>query len=255
VRFEAQLPNECWQADTTHWHLADESDVEILNVIDDHSRLVVASRAFISTKGGDVVATFYEAASTHGFPASMLTDNGAIFTAASRHGRCAMETELDHLGIVYKHSRPYHPQTCGKVERFHQTLKRWLTRQPAVSTIAELQAQLDRFVEHYNTRRPHRARGRITPAEAFAARLKATPTQPAFVAPTHFRVRHDKIDKAGRITLRHRSRLHHIGIGRAHKHTRVLVLVADLDIRILTTDGEVLRALTLDPTRDYQPHT
>jgi hypothetical protein len=255
VRFEAQLPNECWQADTTHWHLNDESDVEILNVIDDHSRLVVASRAFISTKVGDVVATFYEAASAHGFPASMLTDNGAIFTAASRHGRCEIETELDHLGIVYKHSRPYHPQTCGKVERFHQTLKRWLTRQPPVSTIAELQAQLDRFVEHYNTRRPHRARGRITPAEAFAARIKATPTRPAFDAPTHFRVRHDKIDKAGRVTLRHHSRLHHIGVGRAHKHTRVLVLVADLDVRILTTDGEVLRALTLDPTRDYQPHT
>jgi transposase InsO family protein len=253
VRFEAQLPNECWQADTTHWHLGDDTDVEILNIIDDHSRLVVACQAFFSTKAGDVVSTFYQAASIWGFPASMLTDNGAIFTAASRHGRCAMETELDHLGITYKHSRPYHPQTCGKVERFHQTLKRWLTRQPAASSPPALQTQLDRFVDYYNTQRPHRARGRITPSQAFSARIKAAPTAPAFTPPTHFRVRHDKIDKAGVITLRHRSRLHHIGVGRAHKNTRVLILVADLDIRILTTDGDVLRTLTLDPTRDYQP--
>jgi transposase InsO family protein len=254
VRFEAQLPNECWQADTTHWHLEHDTDVEILNIIDDHSRLVVASRAFPTTKAGDVVATFYEAASIWGFPASMLTDNGAIFTAASRHGRCAMETELDHLAITYKHSRPYHPQTCGKVERFHQTLKRWLTRQPPASSPPQLQAQLDRFVDYYNTQRPHRARGRTTPSQAFTARIKAAPNPPAFAPPTHFRVRHDKIDKAGVITLRHRSRLHHIGVGRPHKNTRVLVLIADLDIRILTTDGEVLRTLTLDPTRDYQPH-
>jgi len=253
VRFEAQLPNECWQADTTHWHLEDGTDVEVLNIIDDHSRLVVASKTFRTTKAGDVVATFYEAASLHGFPASMLTDNGAIFTAASRHGRCAMETELDQLGIVYKHSRPYHPQTCGKVERFHQTLKRWLQRQDPAGTTTELQTQLDRFVDYYNHQRPHRARDRVTPAQAFAARIKAVPAAPALAIPTHFRVRHDKIDKTGRITLRHRSRLHHIGIGRAHKHTRVLVLVADLDVRILTTDGEVLRTLTLDPTRDYQP--
>lgn len=253
VRFEAALPNECWQADTTHWHLDHTTDVEILNIIDDHSRLVVASRAFTTTKAADVVATFYEAAARWGLPASMLTDNGAIFTAATRNGRCAMETELDLLGIIYKHSRPYHPQTCGKVERFHQTLKRWLTRQPATRSLGELQAQLDRFVDSYNTQRPHRARDRITPAEAFNARIKATPTAPAFAPPPHFRVRHDTIDKAGRITLRHRSRLHHIGVGRAHKHTRVLILVADLDVRILTTDGELLRALTLDPTRDYQP--
>jgi transposase InsO family protein len=122
-RFQAELPNERWQADTTHWALADGTEVEILNVVDDHSRLLAASRAFVTTKAADVVETFYGAADEHGFPASMLTDNGAIFTAESRHGACAIELELLALGIAYKHSRPYHPQTCGKVERFHQTLK------------------------------------------------------------------------------------------------------------------------------------
>ena len=255
IRFQAELPNECWQADTTHWALADGTDVEILNVIDDHSRLLVGSRAFRTTKAADVVATFYGGVERCGLPASLLTDNGAVFTAAPRGGRCAIETELDRLGITSKHSRPYHPQTCGKVERFHQTLKKWLAKQPPATTLTDLQADLDRFAAYYNTVRPHRALQRRTPAEAFAARTRATPTRAGVSIPTHYRVRHDRVDKAGRITLRHRSRLHHVGLGRAHCGTRVLVLVADLDVRVLTENGELLRQLTLDPTRDYQPHS
>jgi transposase InsO family protein len=159
-RFQADLPNECWQADTTHWALADGSDVEILNIIDDHSRLLIASRAFRTTKAPDVVETFHHAVSEHGVPASMLTDNGAIFTAEYRRGRCLLETELAALGVELKHSRPYHPQTCGKVERFHQTLKRWLAKQRRPGTLAALQGLLDRFQTYYNTVRPHRAVGR-----------------------------------------------------------------------------------------------
>lgn len=253
IRFEADLPNECWQADTTHWALADGTDIEILNIIDDHSRLLVASVAHRTTKATDVVACFHQAAATWGYPASMLTDNGAIFTAAYRNGRSALEGVLDELGITFKHSRPYHPQTCGKIERFHQTLKRFLAKQPAARTIEDLQDQLDRFRELYNTVRPHRALGRRTPNQAFTARLKASPTGNGLTTPTHYRVRHDKLDSSGVVTLRYRSRLHHIGIGRAHKNTRVLILVADLDIRILTQDGALLRHLTLDPNRDYQP--
>jgi transposase InsO family protein len=253
VRFQADMPNQRWQADITHWKLADGRPVEILNLIDDHSRLLVASHARAITKAADVVASFHQAAATHGFPASMLSDNGAIFTAAPRGGRCAIELELARLGIAYRHSRPYHPQTCGKVERFHQTLKRWLAKQPKAATIPELQAQLDWFTSYYNTRRPHRALGRRTPTAAFAARPKATPAAPGVAVPAHYRVRHDKVDHTGVITLRHNSRLHHIGLGRRHAGIRVLVLVADLHVRVLTQDGQLLRALTLDPSRDYQP--
>jgi transposase InsO family protein len=238
-RFQAELPNECWQADTTHWALADGSDVEILNVVDDHSRALVASRAFVTTKAADVVETFHLGVADHGLPASMLTDNGAIFTAESRHGRCAMENELARLGVAYKHSRPYHPQTCGKVERFHQTLKRWLAKQPRSATLVELQAQLDRFGSYYNTVRPHRALGRRTPAEAFAARTKAVPRQTPTAAEAHHRVRRDRIDRGGRVTLRYRSRLFHIGIGRAHAGDRVLLLVNDLDVRVIAEHGEL----------------
>ena len=253
VRFEAAMPNERWQADVTHWTLAGGSGVEILNLLDDHARFLVASHARVVTKAADVVATFHQAAAAYGFPASMLADNGAIFTAAPRGGRCAIELELARLGIAYRHSRPYHPQTCGKVERFHQTLKRWLAKQPAAHTVAELQAQLDSFAGYYNTQRPHRALGRRTPAVAFAARPKATPAPPGFAVPAHYRVRTDKVDRTGVITLRHNSRLHHIGLGRRHAGVRVCLLVADLEVRVLAEDGQLLRALTLDPGRDYQP--
>ncbi len=253
IRFEADQPNERWQADTTHWHLADDTEVEILNVIDDHSRLLIASFAKRVFKAADVVAAFHEAAATHGFPASMLTDNGAVFTAAPRGGRCAMELELASLGITYRHSTPYHPQTCGKVERFHQTEKRYLAKQPAPTSVAELQGQIHTFAAYYNTVRPHRAIGRRTPAEAFAARPKAIPSGLRVVIESHYRVRKDKVDITGVITLRHNSRLHHIGLGRRLTGTRVLVLVADLHVRVLTEDGELLRELTLDPSRDYQP--
>jgi len=254
VRFEAEMPNERWQADVTHWRLGDGSGVEILNVIDDHSRFLVASDARAITKAADVVASFHRAAAAHGLPASILTDNGAVFTAAPRGGRCAIELETAALGIRYHHSSPYHPQTCGKVERFHQTEKKWLAKRDAAGSLAELQTELDRFGAYYNEVRPHRAIGRRTPAEAFAARPKATPRLPGFVVPAHFRVRRDKVDITGTITLRHNSRLHHIGLGRRLIGTRVLVLVADLDVRVLSEDGELIRRLTLDPTRDYQPH-
>jgi transposase InsO family protein len=255
IRFEADLPNERWQADITHWSLADGSDVEILNIIDDHSRLLVASQARAITKGLDVVETFHKAAAAHGFPASVLTDNGAVFTAAPRGGRSALESELASLGITYSRSRTYHPQTCGKVERFHQTLKRWLAKQRQSRTLVELQAQLDRFAVSYNTWRPHRALGRHTPAQAFNARPKAIPSATAFQIPARYRVRKDRIDSHGVVTLRYRGRLHHIGIGRAYARTRVLVLVADLEVRVLSEGGQLLRELALDPSRDYQGRT
>lgn len=137
VRFCAEQPNERWQLDLTHWAWADRSGVEILNIIDDHSRVAVASVARRSFKAGDVVACFSRAAARYGLPAQMLSDNAAVFTGIPRGGgRVALELELASLGISFRHSRPYHPQTCWKVERFHQTLKRWLARQPPASSPA-----------------------------------------------------------------------------------------------------------------------
>jgi len=253
VRFEADLPNECWQSDMTHWTLADGTHVEIINFLDDHSRLCVASVAVPVARATDVADVFTTATNQYGLPASVLTDNGCIYTARYRGGKVIMETLLAALGINYKHSSPYHPQTCGKVERFHQTLKKFLTKQPAATSLTELQALLDRFAHHYNQHRPHRALARHTPAEVFDTKLKARPATTN--THTHFRVRHDKVDQHGSITIRYQSRLHHIGMGARNRGREVVMLIADRDIRVITPDGELLRHLELDPTRDYQPQT
>jgi transposase InsO family protein len=251
VRFAAKLPNETWQCDSTPWQLAGGKPVEILNLLDDHSRLLLSSTAYLTVKGGDVVQAFFAASETYGLPASFLSDNGAVFTGRYRGGKVALELELERLGIELKHSSPYHPQTCGKVERLHQTLKRYLLKQVPALSLDQLQAQLNAFREYYNQQRPHRALDRETPKAVYDARLKARPTPPE--APTHYRVRQDRIDSKGKVTLRYLSKLRHIPVGVAHRNRKVLLLVAGADVRVVTTDGELLRALTLDPGRDYQP--
>lgn len=253
IRFEAQLPNECWQSDVTHWRLRDDTEVEIVNFIDDHARLAVASRVLRRASAPAVLGVFREAGARWGLPAALLTDNGCVYTTWHRGGPNVMQTELLALGIDYRHSRPYHPQTCGKVERFHQTMKGFLAKQDPAETIAVLQAQVDRFVAYYNEVRPHRAVGRRPPIVAFEARDKARPGGPKIVVGAGVRVRRDRIDKHGRVTLRHRTRLHHLGIGAKHRGKRVILLVHDLDVRVVSLDGELLRHLTLDPSRDYQP--
>jgi transposase InsO family protein len=253
IRFQAAQPNERWQADLTHWPLADGTDVEVLNWLDDHSRYCLAATAAPVFTAPAVDAVYRTVADRHGDPAAVLTDNGAVFTGRFRGGgRVALEVTLHARGVLFTHSRPYHPQTCGKVERFHQTQKNWLATQPAAATPTQLQAQLDAFRGYYNIVRPHRALHRRTPAEAYTDRPKAAASGIPLID-GHYRVRHDKIDSNGKLTLRHNSRLHHIGLGRRHAGTPVLVLVHDLHIRVLSTSGQLLRDLTLDPNRDYQP--
>ena len=251
VRFEADLPNERWQTDVTHWALADGSVVEILNVIDDHSRLCVASRVFKTTRSADVVRTLHVAGQKWGYPANVLSDNGAIFTATHHGGEAAMEAELWSLGITTNHSRPYHPQTQGKVERFHQTVKKYLDAQDAPQTQKQLQGQLNRFVAYYNTVRPHRSIGRRTPIEAFGARAKASPHGPK-IDVGGYRVLRNKVDSGGRITIKYRAKQYHVGIGKRFSGTRVIALVAGKKIKVLLPDGTPVRNFTLDPTHDYQ---
>ncbi|MEI2809085.1 MAG: integrase core domain-containing protein [Nocardioides sp.] len=116
--------------------------------------------------------------------------------------------------MVQKNSRPNHPTTCGKVERFQQTMKNWLTAQPVQpTTIAELQTLLDQFVEAYNHQRPHRELGRNTPANTYTytSLPKAEPIGDH--RPGHYRLRHDRLDKDGKMSFRRAGRMHHIGVG------------------------------------------
>jgi transposase InsO family protein len=250
VRFAADLPNECWQGDMTHWHLGDGTEVEILNFIDDHSRLIVVADARPVTKGLDVLATFERATLTWGTPASVLTDNGAIFNAGSRHGRSAFESDLIRRRVLYKHSRPYHPQTCGKIERWHQTMKKFLAKAGPASDLLELQAQIDSFVYYYNNKRPHRSCARRTPRQAFDARPKAAPG--SLIDQPHHRIRFDVVDKSGKVSLRHHGKMLHIGVGHPFKGQRVRLYIVDDYVRVLTDEGELLGELTIDVNRDYQ---
>ena len=121
-------------------------------------------------------------------------------------------------------------------------------------TLGQLQTQLDTFLDYYNHQRPHRGIDRQTPAAAWAARPRAIPARQGIHISEHFRVRKDRVDRDGKLTLRHASKLHHIGIGHRWNGTRVLMLIHELNIRIITEDtGELIRQLVLDPTRDYQP--
>jgi transposase InsO family protein len=257
IRFAAEQPNECWQSDFTHWQLADGTQTEILTWLDDHSRYALSVTAHSRVTGPIVLAAFRTAIAAHGAPAATLTDNGMVFTtrfSGGRGGRNGLENELRRRGITQKNGKANHPQTQGKVERFQQTLKKWLAAQhPQPTTLAELQARLDAFTSYYNQQRPHRSLPhRQTPATAYTARPKAAPGDRA--ADTHNRVRTDTIGKTGTVTLRHAGRLYHIGIGRTHARTHILLLVQDLDVRIINAaTGELLRQLTLDPSRNYQP--
>jgi transposase InsO family protein len=267
IRFQAEQPNECWQADFTHYRLTRSdgrpgTDVEILSWIDDHSRCALSVTAHPRITGAVVRQKFRETVAAYGVPASTLTDNGMVFTTRlsggslrGSRGRNGLEQELHRLKVTQKNSRPNHPTTCGKVERFQQTLKKWLRGQPTQPTgLPQLQALIDAFVDEYNHRRPHRSLPqRCTPATAYQARPKAGPGQPPSNQ-THERLRRDRIDKAGKITLRYGGHLYSIGVGRTHTGTHVLVLIQDLNIRIIdAATGELLRELVLDPAKRYQP--
>lgn len=262
IRFEAAMPNETWQSDFTHYRLAGDRDVEILTWLDDCSRYALNITAHHRITTPIVLAQFRAVVEKHGIPASTLTDNGMVFTTrlsgiGRAGGRNAFEAELRHLNVDQKNSRPGHPTTQGKVERFQQTMKNWLRAANAQpTTIAELQQLLDRFAQEYNHDRPHRSLPhRATPATIYQRLPKAAPTGTR-ETDAHERVRRDRVDDAGSITLRVNGRLHHIGIGRPHARTPVIILAHDLHVRVVNAQtGELLRELTIDTTRDYQPQT
>ena len=252
VRFEAGLPNECWQSDMTHWQLADGTGVEILTFIDDYSRRVLCCEVAKTVRASDVRRAFAQCCQRFSVPASVLTDNGAIYNARSRGGRTGFESDLLELGVLYKHSTPYHPQTCGKVERWHRTLKGFLAKREA-SSFAELQGALDEIVRYYNEVRPHRSRERRTRSVAYEGREK----MPAgtLINQPHHRIRHDVVDLRGHVSLRYLGRLRHLNVGWSYRGQRIRLYVVDNHVDMVTEDGEIIGEITLDPDRDYQPRT
>ena len=174
----------------------------------------------------------------------------AIYNARARHGRTGFESDLLDAGVLYKHSPPYHPQTCGKVERWHLTLKQFLAKRPAHS-LAELQLILDDIVRYYNDVRPHQSRGRMTARAAYEARDK----MPAgtLINQPHHRIRHDLVDQRGHVTLRYLGQLRHLNVGWKYRDERIRLYVVDDHVDIVTEDGELVGEIVLNPEKNYQP--
>ncbi len=260
-RFEATQPNETWQSDFTHWPLTDGTDTKILSWLDDHSRTLLHTSAHLEITGVIVIDSFTTTMDEHGPPASTLTDNGMVYTTRFARGNDGrrfqpngFEQLLADMGITQKNGGPNKPTTQGKIERFHQTLKQWLSADGLVETLDELNTQLARFAHIYNTERPHRAIGRRTPQTAYTATDKAFPTIEA--GNKIWRVRYDKVGTTGTISIRYAGKLRHLGIGRAWANTRVLLLICSNQTMVIDrTAGEIIAEHTIDPNKNYQPKT
>jgi transposase InsO family protein len=245
TRFEWPQPNDLWQIDATRWVIARGKVTWIMDVLDDHSRLVPAARAHAAAAptGEAAFDAFTSAVAVCGLPCRTLTDNGTCFKARVR-GLSAFEASLASLGVQHIFSSPFHPQTCGKIERFHQTLKRWLKQQRLARGIGELQDQLDTFLDFYNHRRPHRALGGATPAERFASGEKAAPTQ---LRDEGVEVRELKVASNGCVYWR--PFVVHVGVEWSGVHTTVIKHGHEMWI---FGPNEMIRRLTINRTQSYQ---
>jgi len=239
--FERARPNECWQIDATKWELANGRLVEVIDIIDDHSRVVVAARAVPITTDEQAWATFCDGAHRWGLPAEVLSDNGPPFTSV------LFTTNLHHCQINTINSRPYHPQTCGKIERFHQTLKRWLNHQPRARSLRRLQAQLDEFLEIYNHHRPHRDIGRVTPSSRWQATIPATPAGVTVRASTPT-ISERTITCVGVLELYP----WRINVGKHHAGKHVTVYHHHPDVLVFH-NGDIIHTRTIDTNQHYQP--
>lgn len=246
-RFVYPRPNDCWQIDATHWHLADGTVVEIVDILDDHSRVCVAADAVATCTSQGAWDTFTKAGSVWGMPARVLSDNGLTFNGSRRKLTVTFEANVRAAGVSPIASTPGHPQTCGKIERFHQTLKKWLTKQPPADTLAELQTQLGTFIAHYNHVRPHRALHGSTPATVWAASPRAVPAGHPITESTTI-ARNVTVSPNGHVRIDN----YQVNVGVEYAGLTVTATIAGIDC-VIFWDHQLVRALRIDPTRFNQP--
>ena len=245
LRFTFGRVNECWQIDHHEWHLADGTKVAIIDIVDDRSR-VGTSRAVATPTCQKAWGVFVEAARRWGLPSMVLSDNDLVYNGQRRNVTVRFEANLRRLGIRTITSSFYHPQTCGKVERYHQTVQKWLAKQPPAGTLDELNRMLDSFCDFYNHNRPHRSLRGATPASVHQAGPKAGPADRPVTTPK--RITTARVCTDGTVW----SRPWRIAVGRRHQGLTVTVII-DGDQAYIFHSDRLLRALTLDPTRQHQP--
>jgi transposase InsO family protein len=231
--------NECWQIDDIEWELADDTGVKIITMVDDCTRLCPELKAVETVNGETAFEAFTTAGERYGWPERFLSDNAKAY-------KISLAKAVGAMGIGHRHGRPYHPQTQGKVERFHQTLQKWLKAQPGAASPEQLQTQLDTFRDAYNNQRKHRAIGRRPPASVWEQTPKAGPADRPLGTTTSIHRNQTAANgnlRAGRYT---------IGLSVAHAHTPATAIITGLACHVFTA-GKLIRQLQLDPTRRYQP--
>jgi transposase InsO family protein len=245
-RFVRPARNELWQMDGYDYVLADGTIAVVIEVVDDHSRVMLACHAAVSENADDVWTTFSAAAGRYGLPMQLLTDNGTAFSGSRRGWTSQLEAGCADLGVRAIASSVNHPQTCGKVERGHGTGRRWLARQATPATLAELQQLLDRYREIYNNRR-HQSLDGLTPNQAWQIAPVSGPAGEPLTYPLH--VTTARVSASG--CLGAGAAQTEIGLGRAHAGKTATVFRCGDDLTIFV-DGHLVRELTIDRTRRYQ---
>jgi transposase InsO family protein len=248
IRFCFSRPNECWQSDWTQWQLADGTRVAVAGTLDDHSRYLTGLAAGVGDGSAELVWAVMLAGITEcGIPAMSLTDNGTVYTGRLRGYEAAFEINLRSVGTRTINSAPYHPQTCGKIERFWQTLKKWLRAQPAPATLAELNTLLSSYRQFYNHHRAHRAHRGTTPAAIFTATEAARPAPRPLPGPV-FVTRHTVSAASGQVFVPP----YKVNVGRRWAG-HLCDSIRDGNHIAIFSGNHLIRELEADPNRRYQP--
>ena len=249
-RFEAPAPNEYWQIDAMDWVIA-SGPVKVFNIIDDHSRVAIRSRVVKDATTRAAWTTFCQGGQQWGLPAGVLSDNGLCFSGKLKGFEVFFEANLRDAGIRPMPGRPFHPQTTGKVERFQQTLKKWLRQQPLARNLPALQRQLDEFCRIYNHERPHQGIGRVTPISRWQASPPASPADTPLEHPTFPRpvVREIRVCHEGKVKVGTDLQ---IQIGAPYVYATATVILDGTYASVYVND-QLVRHLKIDRTRCYQP--
>ena len=240
-RFVYPAPNACWQLDATEYVLTGGRKCVIFQLIDDHSRLAVASHVAWGETSEAAIIVVRKGVTARGVPQRLLSDNGSALNPSRRGVLGQLVAYLRSLGVEPITGKPYKPTTQGKNERFHQTLFRYLDKQPLADSLEQLQDQVDAFDEIYNTDRPHQALpGRITPAQAWNATPVVEPPRPVAPQPPlpgpADDIRVKVVQDSGSVEFRGIK----FGIGRALGGHRVCVLDAGKTVQVFDLHGTLI---------------
>ena len=247
-RFEREISNDLWQIDATRILLDDDTPAWVINLLDDHSRYLLAAMAGLHATTDMAWDTFEIAASRYGLPRQVLSDNGLAFTGRLRSFEVIFETNLRDLGVELINAAPYHPQTLGKLERFHRTLKEWLKDEGPAWDLEHLQELLDGFRFHYNRHRPHQGIDDATPTERYEPAVDKLPVLPTIRTPeypTGAILR--RVTATGNVG--YQKKLIQVGYRWAGATVRVITIG---DLTHIYYGETLIRALAIDHHRYYQ---